>query len=44
MKLLGNTKNKIAKNKHGENIPHLETTELSLRHFNTVNNDYEQDS
>ena len=28
MKLLGNTKNKITKNKNDENIPHLETTEV----------------
>ena len=27
-----------------ENIPHLEITEVVLVHFNTVNNDYQQDS
>ena len=27
MKLLGNTENKITKNKNGENLPHLEITE-----------------
>ena len=44
MKLLGNTKNKITKYKSGENVPHLEITELKLVHCNIVNNDYEQDS
>ena len=28
MKLLGSTKNKISKDKHGENVPHLEITEV----------------
>ena len=28
MKLLGNTENKIAKNKKDENVPHLEITEV----------------
>ena len=28
MKLLGNTENKITKNKNGENLPHLEITEV----------------
>ena len=32
MKLLGSTKNKITKDKNGENVPHL------------VNDDYQQDS
>ena len=41
MKLLGNTKNKITKYKSGENVPHLEITELKLVHCNIVNNDYE---
>ena len=44
MKLLGSTKNKITKDKTGENIPHLEITEAVLVHCNIVNNDYEQDS
>ena len=44
MKLLGSTKNKITKDKTGENIPHLEITEAILVHCNIVNNDYEQDS
>ena len=44
MKLLGSTKNKTTKDKNGENVPHLEITELVLIHCNIVNNDYQQDS
>ena len=44
MKLLGSTKNKITKDKIGENVPHLEITEVVLVHCNTVDNDYQQDS
>ena len=44
MKLLGNTKNKITKDKSSENVPHLEITEVVLVHCNMVNNDYQQDS
>ena len=44
MKLLGSTKNKITKDKIGENVPHLETTEVVLVNCNIVNNDYQQDS
>ena len=44
MKLFGNTENKINKDKNGENVPHLEITEVVLVHFNFVNNDYQQDS
>ena len=44
MKLLGSTKNKITKEKNGENVPHLEITEVVLVHCNMVNNDYQQDS
>ena len=44
MKLLGSTKNKITKDKNGENVPHLEFTEVILVHCNIVNNDYQQDS
>ena len=43
MTLLGTTENKITKNKNGENVPHLEITELVLVHCNLVNNDYRQD-
>ena len=42
MKLLGSTKNKTGKNKNGENVPHLEITEVVLVHCNIVNNDYQQ--
>ena len=44
MKLLGSTENKITKNKNGENVPHLEITEVVLVHCNIVNNDHQQDS
>ena len=36
MKLLGSTKNKITKDKNGENLPHLEITEVVLVHCNIV--------
>ena len=41
MKLLGSTKNKITKDKNGENVPHLEITEVVLVHCNIVNNGYQ---
>ena len=44
MKLLGSIKNKTIKDKNGENVPHLEITEVVLVHCNIVNNDYQQDS
>ena len=44
MKLLGTTENKIIKDKNGENVPHLEITEVALVHCNMVNNDCQQDS
>ena len=44
MKLLGITKNKIVKDKNGENVPHTETTEVVLVHCNINNNDYQQNS
>ena len=40
MKLLGSTKKIITKVKNGENVPHLEITEVVLVHCNMVNNDY----
>ena len=43
MKLLGSTGNKITKDKNGENVPHLEITEVVLVHCNIVNNDYQED-
>ena len=44
MKLLGSTENKITKDKNGENVPHLEITEVVLAHCNMVNNNYQHDS
>ena len=44
MKLLRIIKNKITKDKNGEDVPHLEITEIALFHRNIVNNDYQQDS
>ena len=44
MKLLRSTKSKMTKNEKGENVPHLEITEVVLIHCNIVNNDYEHDS
>ena len=44
IKLFGNTENKIIKDKNGENVEHLEITEVVLVHCNMVNNDYQQDS
>ena len=43
MKLLGSTKIKINKDKNGENMSHLEITEVVLIHCNIVNNDYQPD-
>ena len=43
MKLLGSNEFKINKGKNGENVPHLEITEVVLVHCNIVNNDYQQD-
>ena len=44
MKLLGSTENKITKDKNGENVPHLEITEVVLVHCDIVHYDYQQDS
>ena len=44
MTLLGSTENKITKDKNGENVPHLEITEVVLVRCNIVHNDYQQDS
>ena len=41
MKLLLSTKNKITKDKNGENAPHLEVTEVILVHCNIVSNNYQ---
>ena len=44
MKLLESTKSKITKDKNGENITHLEITEVVIVHCNIVNNNYQQNS
>ena len=44
IKLLGSTKNKITKDKNGENVPHLQIVRLLLIHCNLVNNNYRQSS
>ena len=44
MKLLGSTESKITKDENGENVPHLQITEVVLVHCNIVNNDYQHDS
>ena len=44
MKLLGSTENKITKDKNGENVLHLQITEVVLVHCSIVNRDYQQDS
>ena len=44
MKPLGSTKNRITKNENGENVHHLEITEVILVHCNIVNNGYQQNS
>ena len=40
MTVLGSTKSKIAKDKDGENVSHLEITEVVLDHYSIVNNNY----
>ena len=42
MKLRGGTNSKITKDQNGEDVPHLENTEVVLIHCNIVNNDYQQ--
>ena len=40
MKLLGSTGKKTTKDKNGENVPHLQISEVVLVQCNIVNNDY----
>ena len=40
VKLLGTTKNKIGKDKNGENVPYLEINEVVLIPCNAVNSSY----
>ena len=42
MKLLGSTKSKITKDKNGENVSELESTEVVLIHCNFINSDYQR--
>ena len=44
MTLHEGTKIKIAKDKNGKNVPHLEITEVVIIRCNIVNNDYQQGS
>ena len=44
MILLESTKNKITKDENGENVLHLEITQVILIHCDIANNDYQQDS
>ena len=41
IKFLGSTE--ITKDINGENVPHLEVTEVVLVHYNIISNDYHQD-
>ena len=41
-KLIGSTENKITKDKNGENVPHLEITEVALVHCHIVNSAYQE--
>ena len=43
-KLLRSTKSKMTKDKNGENVPDLESTEVVLSHCNVVNNSYQKNS
>ena len=44
MKFLQSTKSKINKDKHLENIPHLEITVAVLIHCNIANNNFQEDA
>ena len=44
MKLLESTKSKITRDEIGENMPHLEITEVVLVNCNNVKNDHQQHS
>ena len=43
MKLLESNKSKITKYENGENVPHLEITEVILLHCTIVNYNYQED-
>ena len=42
VKSFGSTTSRIAEDKSGKNVPHLEITGVVLRHNNIVNNDYQK--
>ena len=42
MNLFGSTDSKITTDENGEDVPHLEITEVLLVHCNIFNNDYQQ--
>ena len=44
MKLLGITKSKITKDENGENVAHLEFTQVVFVHCDIPSNGYQQDS
>ena len=44
MKLLRSIKRNVTKNENSENVPYLEITEVVLKHYNVVNNIYQQNS
>ena len=44
MKLLGNIKRGVDKDKDGENLPKLESVEVVVVHCNLVKNDYQHTS
>ena len=44
MELFGSPKIKITKDKNGEDVPYLETTEVIIIHCNVFNNSYQQNS
>ena len=44
MKLLRRNKNKITQDEDGDNLPHVEITEVVLVHCKVVKNDYQHNS
>ena len=44
MKLLEVTKSKITKDENGEDVPHLEITEVVLFPYNIISNNHQQNS
>ena len=44
MQLLGSTKDRVTEDESGENVPHLEFTEVVLIYCNIVKKNYQHDS